>query len=145
MSTTKSPSPPKSLFSRICNNHTISVIMYGVLSLHYFGLLVPLLWISQFTIPVSISTYVAVTVALGVMTYLTVNTDPVDDAVTCKELNKSPEYGVKISYCHACKVDVHSSSRHCRYCDKCVIGFDHHCSWYVSCALPPSPLLFNTI
>lgn len=30
-----------------------------------------------------------------------------------------------------CRVD--SSSKHCRACDKCVIGFDHHCVWLNCC------------
>jgi DHHC palmitoyltransferase len=28
---------------------------------------------------------------------------------------------------------VHKSSKHCRTCDKCVIGFDHHCVWLNCC------------
>lgn len=26
-----------------------------------------------------------------------------------------------------------SSSRHCRFCDKCVLCFDHHCNWLNTC------------
>lgn len=28
---------------------------------------------------------------------------------------------------------VHHSSKHCRACDKCVTGFDHHCVWLNCC------------
>lgn len=30
-------------------------------------------------------------------------------------------------YCSLCKVEVSKCSKHCRVCDKCVDGFDHHC------------------
>eukprot|EP00948_MAST-09A_sp_MAST-9A-sp1_P003185 g3185.t1 len=35
--------------------------------------------------------------------------------------------------CYYCRVSVHISSRHCRTCDKCVPGFDHHCRWLNNC------------
>lgn len=35
--------------------------------------------------------------------------------------------------CSICKTSVHISSKHCRECNKCVIGFDHHCKWLNNC------------
>lgn len=32
-------------------------------------------------------------------------------------------------HCYLCEKSVDSSAKHCRYCDKCVKGFDHH--WFV--------------
>jgi len=29
-------------------------------------------------------------------------------------------------HCYLCEKSVHSTAKHCRYCDKCVKGFDHH-------------------
>ena len=33
-------------------------------------------------------------------------------------------------HCYLCEKDVDASAKHCRYCDKCVKGFDHH--WYIN-------------
>ncbi|CAN0420362.1 unnamed protein product, partial [Ectocarpus sp. 8 AP-2014] len=33
------------------------------------------------------------------------------------------------TFCFLCQLHVNKGSRHCRYCDKCVDRFDHHCKW----------------
>jgi hypothetical protein len=35
--------------------------------------------------------------------------------------------------CVYCNCVVHESSKHCSVCDKCVVGFDHHCRWLNAC------------
>ena len=30
-------------------------------------------------------------------------------------------------YCQVCMIEKDSRTKHCRYCDNCVVGFDHHC------------------
>lgn len=116
--------------SKLCHrNHLISTILYILFSLHFIGFLIPLLWEYNYSMPIAIASYLICTLVLLLHVYNIITINPADDALTCKELNRTPEYGSKISYCHACKVDVHNTSRHCRYCDKCVVGFDHHCSW----------------
>ena len=113
------------------SNHFISIGLYGLLTLHYFGFITPFLWDYKVVMPIGTAIWITLTIFLAMSTYATTMIDPVDDAVNSKNRNKALEYGTQVSYCHACKVDVHSSSRHCRYCDKCVLGFDHHCSWYI--------------
>ncbi|MCO5562190.1 hypothetical protein L7F22_015816 [Adiantum nelumboides] len=36
-------------------------------------------------------------------------------------------------FCTLCNVEVCKLSKHCRNCDKCVDGFDHHCRWLNNC------------
>jgi len=35
--------------------------------------------------------------------------------------------------CYLCRAYVDRSSKHCRSCNKCVLGFDHHCKWLNNC------------
>eukprot|EP00759_Apiculatamorpha_spiralis_P027609 PhF_6_TR30392/c0_g1_i2/m.44555/K20027/ZDHHC1_11; palmitoyltransferase ZDHHC1/11 len=35
--------------------------------------------------------------------------------------------------CVFCKTFVTEDCKHCRTCDKCVVGFDHHCMWLGAC------------
>ncbi|GIL42002.1 hypothetical protein Vafri_66 [Volvox africanus] len=36
-------------------------------------------------------------------------------------------------FCGLCQASVARSSKHCRACDRCVEGFDHHCKWLNNC------------
>lgn len=36
-------------------------------------------------------------------------------------------------YCALCQLHVGRTSKHCRECDRCVHGFDHHCKWLNNC------------
>eukprot|EP00854_Cymbomonas_tetramitiformis_P002822 gene2822-3618_t len=70
-------------------------------------------------------------------------TNPVDDNVAYKELvtAKGETYDDKRDskvvgeqfYCVLCQASVGKRSKHCRACDKCVCGFDHHCKWLNNC------------
>mmetsp|Transcript_14231 Transcript_14231/g.25732 ORF Transcript_14231/g.25732 Transcript_14231/m.25732 type:complete len:409 (-) Transcript_14231:123-1349(-) len=56
---------------------------------------------------------------------------------TCGE--SSPHNGGKeddhelVKFCWVCGIDVHVSSMHCKFCNKCVENFDHHCHWLNTC------------
>uniref|UniRef100_A0A8D0PFE6 Palmitoyltransferase n=1 Tax=Sus scrofa TaxID=9823 RepID=A0A8D0PFE6_PIG len=36
-------------------------------------------------------------------------------------------------YCHLCETNVDPKTKHCSACNKCVLGFDHHCKWLNNC------------
>ena len=49
-------------------------------------------------------------------------------------------------YCYLCEINVGMTSKHCRYCDKCVVGFDHHCVWLNTCIGSKNyPWFFTTV
>ena len=40
---------------------------------------------------------------------------------------------VDLRYCHTCKVYKPLRAVHCRACNRCVLGLDHHCLWLGVC------------
>ena len=36
---------------------------------------------------------------------------------------------VDLQYCQTCNIYRFRRTKHCKYCDSCVSGFDHHCPW----------------
>lgn len=43
------------------------------------------------------------------------------------------EHVIENLFCNVCLVNVDSTCKHCRQCNKCVSGFDHHCKWLNNC------------
>ncbi|KAL3685000.1 hypothetical protein R1sor_003022 [Riccia sorocarpa] len=39
----------------------------------------------------------------------------------------------ELLFCSLCEAEIYKQSKHCRACDKCVDGFDHHCRWLNNC------------
>ncbi|KAL2653241.1 hypothetical protein R1flu_021369 [Riccia fluitans] len=39
----------------------------------------------------------------------------------------------ELLFCSLCEAEIFKQSKHCRACDKCVDGFDHHCRWLNNC------------
>ncbi|KAL5213718.1 hypothetical protein ABZP36_002870 [Zizania latifolia] len=49
------------------------------------------------------------------------------------EAYQQEDYGEEALFCTLCNAEVRKNSKHCRSCDKCVYGFDHHCRWLNNC------------
>ena len=55
-----------------------------------------------------------------------------------KKINRTKEhYILEISrnfpFCLICCSNIHSTSKHCKKCNKCIKNFDHHCNWLNNC------------
>ena len=50
---------------------------------------------------------------------------------------KKEHYILEISknfpFCLICCSNIHSTSKHCKKCNKCIKNFDHHCNWLNNC------------
>ena len=43
------------------------------------------------------------------------------------------EINKQMDFCLICCSNIKSTSKHCKTCDRCVDGFDHHCMWLNNC------------
>ena len=75
--------------------------------------------------------------------FLSTYIDP-SDPLLKKEINKKKKikqnkehYILEISrnypFCLICCSNIHSTSKHCKKCNKCIKNFDHHCNWLNNC------------
>uniref|UniRef100_A0A7R9VX56 S-acyltransferase n=1 Tax=Chlamydomonas euryale TaxID=1486919 RepID=A0A7R9VX56_9CHLO len=89
-----------------------------------YSLFVPII-ISDVARGVLVGIYSALLAIVLYLAYATTQSDPSDA-------------GLKGSldgelFCSMCEVNVSSSAKHCRACNRCVEGFDHHCKWLNNC------------
>uniref|UniRef100_A0A914XYY3 Palmitoyltransferase n=1 Tax=Panagrolaimus superbus TaxID=310955 RepID=A0A914XYY3_9BILA len=78
-----------------------------------------------------------VTAAYGICAFL-INRDPgilvYSHAEQCRQIIEMTEGdNFEGNFCSTCLLIRPVRSKHCRYCDKCVRRFDHHCIWINKC------------
>mmetsp|Transcript_9606 Transcript_9606/g.28206 ORF Transcript_9606/g.28206 Transcript_9606/m.28206 type:complete len:232 (-) Transcript_9606:65-760(-) len=84
--------------------------------------------------------YAVFAIASAVFGFLTTATNPIDPKLS-EQLIKNPKPQLKDvhqhdddeKFCVICVANTSTTSQHCRYCEKCVEGFDHHCKWLNNC------------
>lgn len=62
--------------------------------------------------------------------------DPTDSLVVSQRRGKIVQH--EGLFCDHCRAFVNKDSKHCRRCDRCTEGFDHHCKWVNNCIGKPN-------
>jgi hypothetical protein len=72
-----------------------------------------------------------------IFAFLTIVKDPTDPALIeerkCRLEGKTFDEQQYEYYCDKCDGHVDENSKHCRRCQRCTLGFDHHCIWLNNC------------
>ncbi|MCO5552664.1 hypothetical protein L7F22_006180 [Adiantum nelumboides] len=81
--------------------------------------------------------YSPVAIAVFILYFRSTAIDPSDPGTddNCRDDGGQPPpvSEEEALFCTLCNVEVCKLSKHCRNCDKCVDGFDHHCRWLNNC------------
>jgi palmitoyltransferase ZDHHC1/11 len=102
----------------------ITWALFPFVIVHYFAFLFILLW-NYVVVKVIVTLVFGISSVSALYTgYMCCLIDPADNAVLSDQRPSDEEDGV---YCYLCERNVDDTSKHCRFCDKCVVGFDHHC------------------
>eukprot|EP00892_Ulva_mutabilis_P012532 jgi/Ulvmu1/9651/UM054_0083.1 len=103
----------------------VAVVTFCAISFINFSVVLPLIEKqSNFWTLVAVEVMLtSVTVAMYLRTSLI---DTADPAIYREDIRPP-------LYCCLCKSHVDTSSKHCQACNKCVLGFDHHCVWLNCC------------
>jgi palmitoyltransferase len=59
-----------------------------------------------------------------------------------KQHHSIDETSVLEGFCGVCVVDIPLRAKHCKYCNKCIATYDHHCDWVGNCIGEKNKLMF---
>ena len=68
--------------------------------------------------------------------FFLIRTNMTDPGILPRFTAEEPMYGPfnqHDRYCKTCHIIRPTNAKHCRTCNNCVIGFDHHCPWTGTC------------
>lgn len=46
---------------------------------------------------------------------------------------RNEDFNSADGFCQICLIPVDEKAKHCRRCQRCISGFDHHCDWLNLC------------
>ena len=119
-------------------------VIFPLIFIHYFAFIYALLR----TLAAQVAVTVVFVLAFGVAVVAGVvcsTMDPADNYILSGAVDDVDATSANERvYCYLCEVNVGLTSKHCRYCDKCIVGFDHHCVWLNTCIGTKNYLWFFT-
>ena len=68
-----------------------------------------------------------------------------DDYLLKKIKTKEDNFFKIYNYCIKCQIKQKMYTKHCFYCDKCIMEFDHHCKWFNTCIGKNNKNCFNIL
>lgn len=69
---------------------------------------------------------------------------PQNEHIVSKQHISVDETSILEGFCGECVVDIPIRAKHCKYCNKCIATYDHHCDWVGNCIGEKNKLLFIT-